>query len=232
MKRSIGYTALAALLAFVLAYRPIQAAPSIPLPAAACAALRADRAKLPTPMTPAQRGAMLNHAAWEARAAGVGLSRKVSGTFCPAPAGITTTISCDALFKENPASPAAGPWSYWDVIVGDAAQSINCGPSTNQNGDPARRWLAPVDPGGGSTPIPPVVPPVPPDLTGRVVALETIVASQQKALTVLDARLTVLGNRVTALEAAPAPCVPHEVSTTRDGGGWYGPGHSHRVTVC
>lgn len=206
-------------------------AQSLPLPAAACQSLRADRAKLPTPMTQAQRSAMLNRAAWEARAARLGLSRKVSGNMCPAPPGIGTTIACDVLFLENPSSPNAGPWHYWDVIVGDAAQSINCGASSNTNGDPARKWLAPVDPGGGTTPVPPIPPST--DLTARVVALETTVKAQQSALAALDARVTVLGNRVTALEAhAPAqPCTPHELTTTRDGGGWYGPGHSHRVTT-
>lgn len=220
------------LLALLFLLPAVVHAQSVPLPAAACASLRADRAALPTPMTQVQRGIMLNRAAWAARAAHVGVSRKVSGTMCPAPPGSgSPTISCDTLFLENPASPATGPWSYWDVIVGDAAQSINCGASTNKNADPARRWLAPVEPAGSTTP-----PPVPPDsdLSARVAVLEATVKAQSNQLAILDARVTVLGNRVTALESAPGStaCVASELTTSRDGGGWFGPGHTHRVVAC
>lgn len=206
----------------------VVSAQSVPLPAAVCQELRTGRAALPTPMTAAQRGVLLNRAAWVGRAAGIGLSRKTAGNICPSPVG---SIGCDVVRLQN--------GTYWDVITGNAAESINCGNSMGTITDPARAWVAPVEPAGGGGTPPPVDPPQS-DLTARVAALEATskaqasdIAALKSQVAALDARLTVMGNRVTALEAhAPAPpCTPHEVTTTRDGGGWYGPGHSHRVAI-
>lgn len=197
-------------------------AQSVPLPATVCQELRTGRAALPTPMTAAQRGVLLNRAAWVGRAGGIGLSRKTAGNICPSPVG---SIGCDVLRLQSGV--------YWDVITGNAAESINCSNSAGTITDPARAWVAPVEPAGTTpTPVPPDT-----DLTARVAVLEATskaqasdIAALKNQIAALDARLTVLGNRVTALEHAPStpppPCVPTDVQTSRS------LGHTHRVTVC
>jgi hypothetical protein len=108
------------------------------------------RAEYPTPMSPAQRGELLNRVAWEHRAEGWGLLRKTSGNRCPAPQGVE--VACDILVY------APNPW-HFDVLIDSEGAAIPtwgdvgpCDPSVS--GCDMARFLAPV--GQPGQPPPPV----------------------------------------------------------------------------
>jgi uncharacterized coiled-coil protein SlyX len=175
-----------------------------------------------------------NAVAWELRLEGAGLFYK-TGTNSYA------ERSSDVLIFRTGAET-------FDILGDAEGQAIPAwGPTQPTGHGPIANWRAPLDPatlpGGGGTPVPPDPPPTPPpstDLTARVAALEATVKAQAATLTTLqqqtaalDLRLVVLGNRVTALESAPpgGGSPGQSVETSRSGGGWYGPGHTHTVVL-
>lgn len=126
------------------------------LPKAACDVLRGEVKKLPAgffhqqcepagnPACPL--GPILNAAAWTARADGIGLSRKEQGNHVLSPAG---KIAADVLMLSS--------GIYFDVFsdVDGPGFSINCGGPNGTITDPARGWVAPVNPGTTPPPTPP-----------------------------------------------------------------------------
>lgn len=128
------------------------------LPAAACAVLQSERAKLPSSLSAlchenpsaCPLGAILNAAAWAAREQGLGVSRKTGGNHTDSPVG---KIAIDVLMLKD--------GTYWDVFVAaDDQAGVNCGPSAGTITDPNRGWVAPVQP-GGTIPTPPKPEPTP-----------------------------------------------------------------------
>ena len=165
---------------------PTDPEPSMQLPDAIFATLKAVRPKYPTPL--GQLGAaLLNEVAWIHRAEGWGIEAKTGGNVCPQP---TTgrTCGCDILRTAT---------QGWDVLQDTEGDAI---PVQSESGpaDPAR-FVAPVAP-------PDIIdPPDPPpsDLTARVTALEAQVAVQGMRLQDQAAALLLLAGRVAALEQTP-----------------------------
>lgn len=140
---------------------PAPAPPAPPreqsLPAAACAVLTAERAKLPPSLAalchenPAAcpLGAILNAAAWAARDQGLGLSRKTGGNHTDSPVG---KVAADVLMLAD--------GTYWDVFSDvDGRAEVSCGGVSGRITDPNRGFVAPIAPSGG-IPTPPQ-PPIP-----------------------------------------------------------------------
>jgi hypothetical protein len=145
-------TVLASLLALACAAPPAAAQN---LPPDVCTTLREVRGSGPI-TSDAQLGAMLNRVAWTHRLEGIGLNRKAGGNNCPSPAGV---VACDILQRKSDGTA-------WDVLgsagVGEPT-TVNCGGAIGLITDPARPWVAPVDPGGTPTPAEPSTPaPTPP----------------------------------------------------------------------
>jgi hypothetical protein len=108
------------------------------LPADVCTTLRQVRGSAPITSN-AEIGAMLNRVAWTHRAQGLGLSRKAGGNHCESPAG---PIACDILQLRD--------GTAWDVLSSAGPgepTSPNCGGSIGRLTDPARPFVAAVDPG-------------------------------------------------------------------------------------
>lgn len=152
------------------------------LPDGVCAALKAERAKVPTPPSGADLGRVLNNAAWTTRATGIGLHRKTAGHICASKAG---SIACDILML-----PAG---TYWDVFQdSDGAAIVTCGGAGGTIAD----YVAPVDPGTGP---PPVDPPPSGDLTARVAALERAQAVSAAQIRTLQDQIVMLSAKVATL---------------------------------
>jgi hypothetical protein len=155
------------------------AAASQPLPADVCATLHAVRGGGAITSN-AQLGEMLNRIAWTHRAQGFGVNRKSGGNNCPSPAGL---IACDILQRQSDGAA-------WDVF-GSAGPgeptTPSCGGAIAPITDPARPWVAPVEPngtsagdggssGGGTTTTPPV------DLAPILARLDTLEAALRAEL--------------------------------------------------
>ena len=157
------------------------------LPDAVFATLRAERARFGVIPTDVKLGVLLNRVAWAHRDAGFGLSRKVGGTTVLFPGG--GTICHDVLQLLD--------GTAWDVLLAAGEGATPVQGDSFLITDPARPWVAPVDPGMQPTPEPPAPepptpePPIPepPDLAPVIAALIVQVAA--------------LETRVKALEAAP-----------------------------
>ena len=160
--------------------------PSMQLPDAIFATLKAVRPKYPTPL--GQLGAaLLNEVAWIHRSEGWGLESKTGGNVCEQP---TTgrTCGCDILRTTT---------RGWDVLQDTEGAAV---PIQSDSG-PAEpsRFVAPVAP-------PDIIdPPDPPasDLAARVTALEAQVAVQGLRLQDQAAALLQLAGRVAVLEQTP-----------------------------
>jgi hypothetical protein len=108
------------------------------LPADVCTTLRQVRGSAPITSN-AEIGAILNRVAWTHRADGIGLSRKTGGNHCESPAG---PIACDILQLRD--------GTAWDVLSAAGPgepTSPTCGGSIGTLIDPARPFVAAVDPG-------------------------------------------------------------------------------------
>jgi len=131
-------------------------------------------------------GVLLNAVAWEHRAEGFGLSRKVGGITVPFPGG--GTICHDVL--QLPDGTA------WDVLLAAGEQATPIQGDSFTITDPARPWVAPVDPWTAyfltepvlpvTWPVPPLLtaPPVPPDLTIILDRLDALEVAVERLLTV------------------------------------------------
>jgi hypothetical protein len=121
------------------------------------ATLAAVCAKYPGPVRDdSVFGLVLNETAWVHRATGWGLSRKDGGRHVDSPVG---PIAEDVLHHQ-PSN------LHWDVLaaaaIGNPLDPARGGSQPiGQMTNPARPWVAPVDPGGASTVPPPVVEPPP-----------------------------------------------------------------------
>lgn len=150
--------------------------------------LRTLRATYPAALNQAQAGDMLNRFAWQLRGEGFGLLRKDGGNNCPVP-GSSVRVACDWIVHL--------PSGQGCDVLGSGPDPDAPGPSipTWCDGEAfdTSRFVAPVQPSGGSTP--PADPPAPttdPALVARIAALE--------------ARIAVLQARVDAIPPpAPAP---------------------------
>lgn len=156
------------------------------------------RSHYPTPMSDAQRGDLLNRAAWVA-GDGWGLLDKPSESHVPQPR-TGHLVAGDILFDRTSGH-------HFDVLVdgeGDARpEFIDDGPM-----DPSR-WVAPVEPsstmpdGSGSTKSdPPDQTPKPPSDRGLEGILERLTAIQEK-LDTLAATLDRLSSRPAPPYSAP-----------------------------
>jgi len=152
------------------------------LPDAVFATLKAERARFGATPTDVELGVLLNRVAWAHRADGFGLSRKVGGTTAPFPGG--GTICHDVLQLRD--------GTAWDVLLAAGEGATPVQGDSFLITDPARPWVAPVDPGTPPMPEPPTPEPPtpePPDFAPVVAELAAQVAA--------------LETRVKALEAAP-----------------------------
>jgi hypothetical protein len=148
------------------------AAAAQPLPADVCATLHAVRGGGAITSN-AQLGEMLNRIAWTHRAAGIGVNRKSGGNACPSPAGL---IACDILQRQSDGAA-------WDVF-GSAGPgeptTPACGGAIAPITDPARPWVAPVNPGSDPEPPAPTPTPTPAptqDLSSLLARLDVLEAS-------------------------------------------------------
>lgn len=158
-----------------------------------------ERAKYGASMSPAQVAAMLNQIAWNHRAEGWGLLRKGSGNSCPLR---DTFISCDILIH-------APTIQHFDVLQ-DAENTArpqwnNVGPCvlSDSSGCSMDKWLAPVDPGGSSGPVPPPVP-LPPGPGGPPVPVYTDLTPVYGRLDALSAQAERIYADLAARDAARA----------------------------
>ena len=148
------------------------------LPAAVCAMLREEAAKIAPVTSAEQRGTLLNRVAWRFRQDGFGLSRKSSGNRCPSMVG---EIACDILHRRTDNK-------LFDVLTDadpGSTSSVACGRSIGGPPSTSRPWVAPADP--GDTPPPPPPPPPPDDLEARVKALEAAIAALTARVAALEA---------------------------------------------
>jgi len=130
------------------------------LPDHVFATLTAERAKYGPAPNEIELGLLLNCVAWAHWTEGYGLSRKVGGATAPFPGG--GTIAQDILMLRD--------GTAWDVLYaaggGGPARPVQ-GESLGIITDPARGWVAPVNPGTQSEPPAPSS-----DLAKRVADLE------------------------------------------------------------
>ena len=122
------------------------------LPDAVFQTLCDERAKFGAIPNAEQLGIILNNTAWAHRGQGFGLSRKDNGAKAPFPGGDPPFIAHDILMLQD--------GTAWDCLIGAGAEAV---PSQGESfviTDPAREWVAPVQPQGQ---------PPPPDL-GAVLA--------------------------------------------------------------
>jgi len=157
-----------------------------------------NRAEFGAVPSSVELGILLNRVAWAHRAAGFGLSRKVGGTVVPFPGG--GTICHDVLQLLD--------GTAWDVLVGAGEAATPTQGESFLITDPARPWLAPVDPGESLpepapepelVPAPAPVPPSVPDLTEPLAELSARVWDLEAAI----------GNLM-LLSYPPGDCDPSE----------------------
>lgn len=162
--------------------------------------VQAERAKYPTPMTPAQLAQMLNAVAWKHRLEGWGLLEKGAGNSCPLAGKF---IACDILVH-------APTVTHYDVLSdsdGAATPQFNSsGPCvlSPSSGCAMDHFLVPVDPGGGSpsptpTPVPVPVPTL--DLSGVFQRIDWSDANNERRYLKLDAEAQAAAARDAALAA-------------------------------
>jgi len=149
------------------------------LPDDVFATLKAERARFGAQPTDEELGVLLNRVAWAHRDAGFGLSGKVGGTTVPFPGG--GTICHDVLQLRD--------GTAWDVLLAAGEGATPVQGDSFLITDPARPWVAPVDPGTPPAPKPPAPePPIPePPLAPVVEALAAQVAALEARVETLEA---------------------------------------------
>lgn len=154
------------------------AAAAQPLPAEVCATLHAVRGSGAIASN-AQLGEMLNRIAWTHRAQGLGVNRKSGGNNCPSPAGL---IACDILQRQSDGAA----WDVFGAAGPGEPTTPSCGGAIAPITDPARPWVAPVEPSGpsagdgGSSGPTTTTPPV--DLAPLLARLDTLEAALRAEL--------------------------------------------------
>jgi hypothetical protein len=140
------------------------------LPDAVFTIVKEERARFGAIPTDVELGIMLNRMAWRA-GVGFGLSRKDSSTRAPFPGG--GSIAHDVLMRQD--------GTAWDVLHAAGAAATPVQGESFVITDPARGWIAPVDP-DRVTPPGPSLPPGS-ELEHRFAVLEARVAHLTEMLT-------------------------------------------------